>query len=341
MDSAAGARRGQRVGYWSGQEQYSLSDLLDFAVEAERCGFVRTMASDHFHPWFDKGGFGNFTWVWMAAAAERTKRMEFVTGVTCPIFRYTPGVVAQAFASLDDLYPGRIGLGVGTGEAMNEVPNGFEWGTQRERLERTTEAIEIIKALWGSGKEFVNYRGRYYRTNQARLYTPPKGRIPLYMAAVGKRSTQVAARHCDGLITFLEGEELSQQLASYKGAVREGGRDPDAMEVIAEYKVSFDPEYERAFESVKRWRATNLEGVLTSEIYDPRELERRAEEEVSDESLKETWEIVTSIDETTGSIEGLFKAGFTRVYVHSSSPNEMGFIRAFASEVLPHFVGGG
>jgi coenzyme F420-dependent glucose-6-phosphate dehydrogenase len=318
-----------------------MKDLLDFAVEAEKGGIQTMMASDHFHPWFHNGGFGNFTWVWMAAAAERTKKMQYVTGVTCPIFRYTPGIVAQGFASLDDLYPGRVGLGVGTGEAMNEVPNGFEWGTQRQRLERTAEAIEIIRALWDERKGFVDYRGRYYRTDNARLYTPPKTRIPLYMAAIGKNSTRTAAKLCDGLITFLKGDELARQLASYKATAKEHGRDPASLEVIAEYKVSFDEDYEKAFGSVKRWRSTMLKDILMAEIHDPRELESKAEREVSDDSLKESWHIVTSIDESARAIEQLLDAGFTRVYVHSSSPDEFGFIRAFTSRVLPHFSGAG
>ncbi|MGD0638029.1 MAG: TIGR03557 family F420-dependent LLM class oxidoreductase [Nitrososphaerales archaeon] len=330
-------REEQRLGYWSAQEQYSMSDLLDFAVEAERGGFRSMMASDHFHPWFHTGAFGNFTWVWMAAAAERTKQMSFFTGVTCPIFRYTPGVVAQAFASLDDLYPGRIGLGVGTGEAMNEVSNGFDWGTQAERLERTKEAIEIIKALWEGGSGFLDYRGRYYRTDGARLYTPPKGRIPLYMAAVGKNSTRTAAKYSDGLITFLKGAELERQISAFKGAVAQEGRDPASLEIVAEYKLSCDPDYDRAFESVKRWRPTRLQGVLMSEIHDPRELEKKAEEEVSDESLKASWHVVTSIDESAREIDRYFKAGFTKVYVHSSSPDERAFIREFTAKVLPHY----
>jgi len=318
-----------------------MSDLLDFAVEAEKGGFGTMMASDHFHPWFHRGAFGNFTWVWMAAAAERTKSMQFFTGVTCPIYRYTPGIVAQAFASLDDLYPGRIGLGVGTGEAMNEVPNGFAWGTQRERLERTREAIEIIRALWeGRGDGFVDYRGTYNRTDRARLYTPPKRRIPLYMAAVGKNSTRVAAKYCDGLITFLKGEEFAEQLAEFRAAVAQDGRDPNSVEVVAEYKVSFDADYDRAFESVKRWRPTRLKGVLMSEVHDPRELEAKAEREVSDENLKDSWEVITSIDDSARSIERLFKGGFTKVYVHSSSPDETGFIREFTAKVLPHFSRG-
>jgi coenzyme F420-dependent glucose-6-phosphate dehydrogenase len=339
LDPESGSRPRVTVGYWSAQEQYSMHDLLDFAVEAEKGGIETMMASDHFHPWFHNGGFGNFTWVWMAAAAERTRKMQFVTGVTCPIFRYTPGIVAQAFASLDDLYPGRIGLGVGTGEAMNEVPNGFEWGTQRQRLERTAEAIEIIKALWKERDGFVNYHGRYYRTDQARLYTPPRTRIPLYMAAIGKNSTRTAAKLCDGLITFLGGDELSRQLAAYRSAAREEGREPDGLEVIAEYKVSFDEDYDKAFDSVKRWRSTMLKDILMAEIHDPRELEGKAEREVSDASLKESWHIATSIDESARAIEQLLGAGFTKVYVHSSSPDELRFIRAFTSRVLPHFNG--
>ncbi|MDA4114912.1 MAG: LLM class flavin-dependent oxidoreductase, partial [Thaumarchaeota archaeon] len=162
-------------------------------------------------------------------------------------------------------------------------------------------------------------------------------RIPLYMAAVGKNSTRVAARLCDGLITFLKGEGLAVQLASYGDTLREQGRDRDSVDVISEYKLSYDEDYDRAFESVKRWKPTRLEGVLMSEIHDPRELERRAEEEVSDETMKESWDIVTSIDDAIGSIEKQFSAGFTRVYVHSSSPDENKFIRDFTSRVLPHF----
>jgi coenzyme F420-dependent glucose-6-phosphate dehydrogenase len=336
MDRAQGGS--DRIGYWSAQEQYSMDDLLAFAVEAEKGGFRTMMVSDHFHPWFHTNGYGNFTWVWMAAAAERTKRMQFVTGVTCPIFRYTPGIVAQAFASLDNLYPGRIGLGVGTGEAMNEVPNGFEWGTQKERLERTIEAIEIIKRLWGEKQEFVTYSGRHYRTDKARLYTPPATRIPLYMAATGKNSTRAAATYCDGLITYLK-ERFGDQLREFREAAAEKGRDPDSLEVITEYKLSYAKDYDVAFESTKCWRPTALHNVLMAEVHDPRVLEETAKREVSDEKLKEAWHIMTSIDEVTGAIEGLFKAGMTKVYVHSSSPDEFEFLREFTGKVLPHFPG--
>ena len=114
------------LGYWASQEQYSMQNLLEFVVEAEKGGFTSVLTSDHFHPWWHDNGFGNFTWVWLTAAAERTRKMKFTTGVTAAVYRYNPGIIAQAFASLDVLYPGRIGLGIGTGEAMNEVPLGFD-----------------------------------------------------------------------------------------------------------------------------------------------------------------------------------------------------------------------
>ncbi len=114
-----------KIGYWASQEQYSMKDLLRCVEVAEKMGFDQTLTSDHFHPWSHNNGYGNFTWVWLAAAAERTKKMKFITGVTAAVYRYNPGIIAQAFASLDVLYPGRIGLGVGTGEAMNEVSLGL------------------------------------------------------------------------------------------------------------------------------------------------------------------------------------------------------------------------
>ena len=199
------------LGYWASQEQYSMQNLLEFVVEAEKGGFTSVLTSDHFHPWWHDNGFGNFTWVWLTAAAERTKKMKFTTGVTAAVYRYNPGIIAQAFASLDVLYPGRIGLGVGTGEAMNEIPLGFDWPDAGIRLERTKESIQIINKLWkkkyqsqaliitdtergnekyqnkrddedGGTDNNVNFNGKYFRLKNARLYTPPSTDIPLYMA---------------------------------------------------------------------------------------------------------------------------------------------------------------
>jgi coenzyme F420-dependent glucose-6-phosphate dehydrogenase len=146
----------RHIGYWASQEQYSMQELIDFVQEAEKGGFETTLTSDHFHPWSHTGGHGNFTWVWLSAVAERTKKMKLMTGVTAGVYRYNPGIIAQAFASLDVLYPGRIGLGLGSGEAMNEVPLGFDWPSAEIRVERTIEAIQIINTLWNKTKGLDN-----------------------------------------------------------------------------------------------------------------------------------------------------------------------------------------
>lgn len=222
----------ESIGYWAAHEQYSLNELLEFVVQAEKNGFNTTMTSDHFHPWWHDNAFGNFTWVWLAAAAERTKRMQFVTGVTAPIYRYHPAVIAQAFASLDVMYPGRIALGLGTGESMNEVPLGFDWTRASSRQKRMVEAKEIIDKLWYSSKASRNdkdsgfdyFNGEYFLIRQAKLYTPPTDHIPIYMAASGQSSTRVAAKYSDGLITFLKPKDSKNIIEIFDTEARKNGK---------------------------------------------------------------------------------------------------------------------
>lgn len=274
------------------------------------------MTSDHFHPWWHDGAYGNFTWVWIAAAAERTKKMQFITGVTAPLYRYHPAIIAQAFASLDVLYPGRIGLGIGTGEAMNEVSLGYNWPKPRFRLAKTTEAIQIIRKLWQTDNNgikkkqkaldnnrksagamsksksknynngYVNLNGEYFLIRNAKLYTPPLNYIPIYMAAVGSESTRAAAKNSDGLISFLKPEESRRTLDIFSKAAKKAGKDPSKMEKVAEYKISYSTDYDRAFKSTMFWRATLIKNVFNSSISDPRKLEKKAKQQVSDKRLK-------------------------------------------------------
>jgi coenzyme F420-dependent glucose-6-phosphate dehydrogenase len=330
------------IGYWAAHEQYSMHDLLKFVVEAEKCGFTTTMTSDHFHPWWHDNAYGNFTWIWIAAAAERTKKMQFVTGVTAPIYRYHPAIIAQAFASLDALYPGRIGLGLGSGEAMNESPLGFDWPRAKARLTRTKEAIQIIRELWESKNNnnndgFVNFNGEYFLIRNAKLYTLPSNHIPIYMAATGQQAAKVAAKYSDGLISYLQPSEAGKVLHVFDTTAEKEGRDLDALEKVAEYKVSFSEDYEEAFKAATFWRATLIKNVFDSDISDPRKLQRKAEKDVPDEKLKQAIQITTSIEDCIRSIEQYFKAGFTRVHIHSTSPDEIKFIQMFSKKVMPHF----
>jgi coenzyme F420-dependent glucose-6-phosphate dehydrogenase len=338
------------LGYWAAHEQYSMQDLLRFVVEAEKNGFTTTMTSDHFHPWWHDNAYGNFAWVWIAAAAERTKRMQFVTGVTAPIFRYHPAIIAQAFASLDILYPGRIGLGLGTGESMNETPLGFDWPRPKARLKRVTEAAQIIRKLWqqetnngditnnnadnikrtsnyddSEGNEddngFVYFNGEYFLIRNAKLYSPPTSNIPIYMAAAGPESTKASAKYSDGLITFLKAKESQRILDIFDNTARKhSGQDYSndrdnisSKEKIAEYKVSNSRDYEQAFNSSKFWRATLLKNAFNTSISNPRKLEQKAKEQVPDKKITENIEITISIEDCIKSIEEYFKVGFTKV----------------------------
>jgi coenzyme F420-dependent glucose-6-phosphate dehydrogenase len=358
---------GALLGYWAAQEQYSMHDLLQFVAEAEKNGFTTTITSDHFHPWWHDNAYGNFAWIWVAAAAERTKRMQFVTGVTAPIYRYHPAIIAQAFASLDILYPGRIGLGLGTGESMNETPLGFDWPRPKARLKRMIEAAQIIRKLWytttnnGNNNDvkktsnydnedddgFVYFNGEYFLIQNAKLYSPPTSHhIPIFMAAAGPESAKASAKYSDGLITFLKAKESQKILDAFDRIIKKDGKGDNnnnnnntinSKQKIAEYKVSYSKNYEQAFNSSKFWRATLLNDAFNTSISDPRKLEQKAKQQVPDQKLKESIEITSSIEDCIKSIEEYFKVGFTKVYIHSTSPNEIEFIREFGKKVLPYF----
>jgi coenzyme F420-dependent glucose-6-phosphate dehydrogenase len=353
----------RHIGYWASQEQYSMQELIDFVQEAEKGGFETTLTSDHFHPWSHTNGHGNFTWVWISAVAERTRKMKLITGVTAGVYRYNPGIIAQAFASLDVLYPGRIGLGVGSGEAMNEVPLGFDWPSAEIRVERTTEAIQIINNLWNKNKSlknsekfsnidskinnsnqssmdkdgFVTFNGKYHKIKNAKLYTPPSTNIPLYMAASGPQAIKSAAKYTDGLITTSKPDGAKEVFDVFDKAALEVKKDPDSLQKIAKPKVSYSQDYEKAFKACEFWRTTQINDAFDTEISDPRVLEEKAKQEVSDDELKKSTIIVTSIEDLISPIEKYFQAGFTQLYIHSTSPNEIEFIRLFTKKVLPHF----
>jgi coenzyme F420-dependent glucose-6-phosphate dehydrogenase len=318
-----------RVGYWAAHEQYSAGQLLDFAVAAEKGGFETVMCSDHFMPWFHKGARAGFAWAWMAACAAKTEKMQVGTGVTAPD-RYHPAIIAQAFATMNEMFPGRITLGLGSGEAMNSLPLGIVWPDSSQRVLRLKEALEIITRLW-SGK-FEDYHGLFYQVRRAKLYTPPMTKIPIFVAVGGKRTARIAGQYADGV--FLSSGQ-TDILRAFKGSVRKHGRNWDDMERVIEFKCSYDPDRERALESTKVWRSTAVPGVLQSSIDDPRRLEEKGAKEVSDAKLEEMWMVVTDVDELVGPITGLIKEGFTRVQVHSSSPDEMRFVEEFTKKALP------
>ena len=220
------------------------------------------------------------------------------------------------------------------------------WHIEKDPQEEKGEEAKTIKDKKNintdenKGKDnnhFVNFNGEYFLIRNAKLYTPPVSYVPIHMAAIGSESIKVSAKYSDGLITFLKPKEAEKTLNLFNKTAKREGKDPSSMQKIAEYKISYSEDYDKAFESTMFWRATLIKNVFNAAISDPRKLEEKAKRQVSDEKLKESIDIVTSIEDCIKSIEEYFKAGFTRVYIHSTSPNEIEFVLTFSKRVLPHF----
>jgi len=321
------------LGYFAAHEQRNPKELLSYAVQAERQGFDSVWSSDHFHPWSHTGASSGFAWSWLGAAAAMTSRIKLGTGVTAPTLRYHPAVVAQCFSTLNYMFPGRIFLGLGTGEAMNEVPLGLGWPPFHERLRRLEEAVRIIRLLWTG--EWIDFKGVYYELRQARLYTKPESHVPIYVAACGPRTAKVAGRYADGLLTLPMPKEAytTRLFPAVEAAAKESGRDPRSIRRIIELEVSYDEDYDRAMASCRFWSGTKLPDCLS--IADPRELEERGKS-VPDEKLRESWLVFTEADELIKVIEDYVRLGFDYVVFLSSSPDEEKFLRLMGRRVIPY-----
>jgi len=320
------------LGYRAVEEKWQPSRLLDFVLMAEKQGFDFVCTSDHFHPWFHEGGCAGHAWVWIGAAAARTESVRLGTGVTTPSSRYHPAIIAQAFATLGEMFPGRIFLGLGTGEAMNEVPLGLSWPPFRERAKRLEETIKIIKLLWKG--DFVTYNGEYFTLRDARLYTLPKKTVPMYVAASGPTAAKMAGLYADGFMTLYTSSGVDPRvLASLREGAKEAERSYDEIPKMIEVKISYDEDYERALQSMSRWRSGLLPNMFSRPIHDPRELDRLGE---TVDIQKMADYVFTDMDSCIELIEQLIEDGFNEVEVSSSSPDEEEFIEKFGREALPY-----
>ena len=188
-----------RLGYKASAEQFAPAELLRYGVLAEENGFDSVFTSDHFQPWRHDGGHAPFALSWLGALGARTERVLIGTSVLTPTFRYHPAVIAQAFATLGCLFPGRVVLGMGTGESMNEAPLGLVWPEGKVRFARFREAVTLIRKLWTEQR--VTFDGEYYHTDRATIYDVPEQPVPLWLAGSGPAATRYAGRVGDGYIT--------------------------------------------------------------------------------------------------------------------------------------------
>jgi F420-dependent hydroxymycolic acid dehydrogenase len=317
------------VGFQLAYEQFPVNELVELGVLVEQAGFDVLTNSDHLQPWQSNEGHSGQAWLTMAAIGARTKKMWMGTTVTCPTFRYTPPVVAEAFASLNILYPGRIFLGVGSGEALNEQAATGTWPKWPERSERLVEATDIIRELWGGQQ--VEHQGKYYQVNM-RLYDPPKTKIPLLMAGNGPKAMRRVGLHADGLIT--DPETWKEHREEFESGAREAGKDPSQMPVFVEQFVVVGDKKD-AEASAELWRFLPKAWKPYFNIRDPQEIQRRAEAELPLEEVYKSFTVSTDPEVHVKALQEAFKGGATEVHIHSGQADQRRVIEFYGKEVLP------
>jgi len=323
-----------RIGYKASAEQFDPGTLLDFTVEAERHGFELAGVSDHFQPWRHHGGHSPAALPWLGAAGQRTTSMALGTSVLTPTLRYHPSVIAQAFATLGCLTPGRVFLGVGTGEAMNETPvTGGEFPGRKERRLRLAEAIELIRQLWA--EERVDFEGDYYRTRKATIYDRPEQPVPIYVAASGPLAAKLAGRVGDGFICT-SGKDpalYDELLAKVVEGAEAAGRDPAQIRHMIEIKVSYDRDPERVITNTHPWAALALKPEQKEGIEDPIEMERVADANLDQAPSR----FICSADpeEVVERIAVYVELGFDELLLHAPGADQSRFLEQFSADVLP------
>jgi coenzyme F420-dependent glucose-6-phosphate dehydrogenase len=323
-----------RLGYKASAEQFPPRRLLDLAVAAEDAGFESVWTSDHFQPWRHTDGHAPNALVWLGAAAQATRRVILGTSVLTPSFRYNPAVVAQAFATLGCLAPGRVILGVGTGESLNEIPVGIDWPEQGERFARLKESVTLIQQLFRD--EFVTFEGEFFRTRNATIYDRPEQPVPIYIAASGPAAARLAGRIGDGLIcTSGKGPELYTDtlLPAVEEGAGKAGRDAAALGRMIEMKVSFDTDRARAMEDTKLWSALALPGEQKVGVEDPREMEILAKS-VEDVAYRR-WLVSSDADEHVEQIATYVAFGFDHLVFHFPGNDQEAAIARYEELILP------
>jgi G6PDH family F420-dependent oxidoreductase len=320
-----------KFAYFCGHEQWQPEELVEHAVLAERSGFDIAVVSEHFHPWVDDDSAAGFAFSSIGAMASRTASIELASGVTTPLFRYHPGVVAQAAATLDRLSKGRFTLGVGTGENINEGPLGYDFPAYAERNARMTEALEIMRRLLDGEK--LDYDGNYYQTDRAKLYSPPLHRVPILMAAGGPKSARLAGEKADGVITSVKdpADTLEKVIEPLQEAAEEAAK--PAPTVLATRWAIYAQDDEEAWQAIQPWRGLRAPGRL--EAVDPKKLREMADQLPREEVLGR-YSIVSTVEE----IEEVYRPLVTDldadiVTFQMVSLDQPALIELLGSEVLP------
>ncbi|HEX3182234.1 MAG TPA: glucose-6-phosphate dehydrogenase (coenzyme-F420) [Beijerinckiaceae bacterium] len=325
-----------RLGYKASSEQFGPRELLDFARLAEQASFDSVFISDHFQPWRHTDGHAPFAFSWLGALGAKTSRIIMGTSVLTPTFRYHPSIVAQGFATLGELYPGRVVLGVGTGESVNEVPaTGLKWPEPKERFARLREALRLIRHLWKEDR--VSFDGEFYKTVNATIYDRPKVPVPIYVAGAGPMISKYAGSTAEGFIcTSGKDQSLYTEtlLPNVEAGLKQAGRASDAIDRMIEVKVSFDPNLRRAMEDTRNWAALSLSAEEKLSVEDPLEMERLADA-LPVERAAQRWIVSSDPDEHVERIKTYVDLGFRHLVFHAPGKDQARFIRLYAEHIMP------
>lgn len=325
-----------KLGYKASAEQFDPATLLHFAVLAENLGFDSVFTSDHFQPWRHTGGHAGNALVWLGALGAATKRVIIGTSVLTPTFRYHPSVVAQAFATLGQMFPNRVVLGIGTGEALNEVPSsGIVWPEMKERSARLRESVQLMRKLWT--EEFVTFEGQYYKTEKATIYDRPEQPVPIYVAGAGPMIAKYAGRSAEGFIcTSGKKRELYTEtlLPNVAEGIAASGQAKPHYDRMIEVKVSFDTDKERALNDTRHWAALALTAEEKMSVEDPREMEKLSDA-LPVERAASRWIVSSDPDEHVEKIGYYVGLGFNHLVFHAPGPDQERAMRLYAEHILP------
>lgn len=325
-----------KLGYKASAEQFAPNQLLDYAVLAEQIGLDSVWISDHFQPWRHTGGHAPFSLAWLGALGARTSRVLIGTSVLTPTFRYHPSVVAQAFGTLGAMFPGRVALGLGTGESLNEVPaSGMSWPQQKERTARFKEAVDLIRRLWT--EERLSYHGAFYKTEHATIYDRPARPVPLYIAAAGPFMAKFAGEKGEGFIcTSGKPWQLYTEtlLPNLEAGLQKAGKAPHSIDRMIEIKLSFDTDGERALQDTRYWGALALTPEEKLNVEDPLAMEQLAD---ALPVARAASRFIVSSDpqDAVRRIGRYVELGFNHLVFHAPGPDQARFLKLFGEQLAP------
>ncbi|HYM65130.1 MAG TPA: TIGR03557 family F420-dependent LLM class oxidoreductase [Candidatus Sulfotelmatobacter sp.] len=320
-----------KIFYYLGHEQFQPEELVEHAILAEKSGFDGLFVSEHFNPWVADVGAAGFAFSTLGAIAQATKKIELMTGVTTPLFRYHPAIVAQAAATIDRLSGGRFTLGVGNGESINETPFGFKFPDYGERSERMVEALEIMHRLLG--REKINFSGKYYKLHSSKLYSPPLNKVEIYLAAGGPKSAVLASQEADGIIVSVKDPKktLEEIVIPAKNEAKKLGK--KSFKIVASKWTVFAKSKEDAYAALKAWRG--LRAPSRDKATDPQLLQNEADK-LSKEEILARYTIVKSPQDYIEQYKPLIKdLGADIIAIQTTGENQKNIIEDLGKNVLP------